>query len=143
MAKGVRRLAIIGAAGRDFHNFNTTYRDDPATEVVAFTATQIPGIAGRRYPVELAGPRYPQGIRIVPEDDLERLIRDERIDACVFANAALTSGAALTRARNTRSLTSFPSAPSSFREPTATPNSLAMAWATTGAFSSSERSSSP
>jgi predicted GTPase len=85
MAKGVRRLAIIGAAGRDFHNFNTTYRDDPATEVVAFTATQIPGIAGRRYPVELAGPRYPQGIRIVPEDDLERLIRDERIDACVFA----------------------------------------------------------
>ncbi|MHB8799175.1 MAG: cyclic 2,3-diphosphoglycerate synthase [Thermoanaerobaculia bacterium] len=85
MAKGVRRLAIIGAAGRDFHNFNTTYRDDPETEVVAFTATQIPGIAGRRYPVELAGPRYPQGIRIVPEDDLERLIRDERIDACVFA----------------------------------------------------------
>ena len=85
MAKGVRRLAIIGAAGRDFHNFNTTYRDDPATEVVAFTATQIPGIAGRRYPVELAGPRYPQGIRIVPEDDLERLIRDERIDACVFS----------------------------------------------------------
>ena len=85
MAKGVRRLAILGAAGRDFHNFNTTYRDDPSVEVVAFTATQIPGIAGRRYPVELAGPRYPQGIRIVPEDDLERLIRDERIDACVFA----------------------------------------------------------
>lgn len=85
MAKGVRRLAIIGAAGRDFHNFNTTYRDDPATEVVAFTATQIPGIAGRRYPAELAGPRYPNGIRIVPEDDLERLIRDERIDVCVFA----------------------------------------------------------
>ncbi|MHB1045684.1 MAG: cyclic 2,3-diphosphoglycerate synthase [Thermoanaerobaculia bacterium] len=85
MAKGVRRLAIIGAAGRDFHNFNTTYRDDPATEVVAFTATQIPGIAGRRYPAELAGTRYPNGIRIVPEDDLERLIRDERIDVCVFA----------------------------------------------------------
>ena len=85
MAKGVRRLAIIGAAGRDFHNFNTTYRDDPATEVVAFTATQIPGIAGRRYPAALAGPRYPNGIRIVPEDDLERLIRDERIDVCVFA----------------------------------------------------------
>jgi len=85
MVKGVRRLAIIGAAGRDFHNFNTTFRDDPSVEVVAFTATQIPGIAGRRYPVELAGPRYPQGIRIVPEDDLERLIRDERIDVCVFA----------------------------------------------------------
>lgn len=85
MAKGVRRLAIIGAAGRDFHNFNTTYRNDPSVEVVAFTATQIPGIAGRRYPVELTGPLYPQGIRIVPEDDLERLIRDERIDACVFS----------------------------------------------------------
>jgi predicted GTPase len=85
MVKGVRRLAILGAAGRDFHNFNTTYRDDPTVEIVAFTATQIPGIAGRRYPAELAGPRYPNGIRIVPEDDLERLIRNERIDICVFA----------------------------------------------------------
>ncbi|HYN42668.1 MAG TPA: cyclic 2,3-diphosphoglycerate synthase [Thermoanaerobaculia bacterium] len=85
MVKGVRRLAILGAAGRDFHNFNTTYRDDPSVEIVAFTATQIPGIAGRRYPAELAGPRYPNGIRIVPEDDLERLIRNERIDICVFA----------------------------------------------------------
>jgi predicted GTPase len=85
MVKGVRRLAILGAAGRDFHNFNTNYRDDPTVEIVAFTATQIPGIAGRRYPAELAGPRYPNGIRIVPEDDLERLIRNERIDICVFA----------------------------------------------------------
>ena len=85
MVKGVRRLAILGAAGRDFHNFNTTYRDDPSVEIVAFTATQIPGIAGRRYPAELAGPRYPNGIRIVPEDDLERLIRNERVDICVFA----------------------------------------------------------
>src|SRR5512140_213205 len=85
MVKGVRRLAILGAAGRDFHNFNTTYRDDPSVEIVAFTATQIPGIAGRRYPAELAGPRYPNGIRIVPEDDLERLIRNERIDICVFS----------------------------------------------------------
>ena len=50
------RVLILGAAGRDFHNFNTVYRDDPATEVVAFTAAQIPGIAGRRYPSELAGP---------------------------------------------------------------------------------------
>ena len=80
MVKGVRRLAILGAAGRDFHNFNTTYRDDPSVEIIAFTATQIPGIAGRRYPAELAGPRYPNGIRIIPEDDLERLIRNERID---------------------------------------------------------------
>ena len=85
MVKGVRRLAILGAAGRDFHNFNTTYRDDPSVEIVAFTATQIPGIAGRRYPAELAGPRYPNGIRIVPEDDLERLIRNERVDICVFS----------------------------------------------------------
>jgi predicted GTPase len=54
-------VLILGAAGRDFHNFNVVYRDDPATEVVAFTAAQIPGIAGRRYPPQLAGPRYPAG----------------------------------------------------------------------------------
>jgi predicted GTPase len=54
----MRRIVIMGAAGRDFHNFNVVYRDDPQTEVVAFTATQIPFIADRRYPAELAGPRY-------------------------------------------------------------------------------------
>jgi predicted GTPase len=80
-----RRIVIMGAAGRDFHNFNVVYRDDPETEVVAFTATQIPGIAGRRYPPELAGPRYAEGIRILPEDALEDLIRDERVDTVVFA----------------------------------------------------------
>ena len=66
------RVVILGAAGRDFHNFNVVYRDDPAVEVVAFTAAQIPGIANRRYPAALAGKRYPQGIPIVAEADLEK-----------------------------------------------------------------------
>jgi predicted GTPase len=69
-----RKVIVIGAAGRDFHNFNTRYRDDESTEVVAFTATQIPGIEGRRYPAELAGPLYPDGIPIHVEDDLPQLI---------------------------------------------------------------------
>ena len=76
MAK--RRVLIMGAAGRDFHNFNTVYRDDPGTEVVAFTATQIPFINDRRYPAELAGPQYPDGIQIHDESELVRLIHDER-----------------------------------------------------------------
>jgi predicted GTPase len=75
----------MGAAGRDFHNFNVVFRDDPASEVVAFTATQIPNIDGRRYPPELAGPRYPRGIEIHPESDLPRLIRDLKADQVVFA----------------------------------------------------------
>jgi predicted GTPase len=79
------RVVILGAAGRDFHDFNTVFRDDPFSRVIAFTATQIPGIAGRRYPASLAGPLYPAGIPIVSEEDLERLIRDERVDACVFS----------------------------------------------------------
>ena len=77
MASNENRILILGAAGRDFHNFNTVYRDDPSARVVAFTATQIPGIAGRRYPAVLAGPRYPQGIPIVAEEELSRLIREE------------------------------------------------------------------
>src|SRR3989337_4546566 len=76
---------IMGAAGRDFQNLNVCYRDDPETEVVAFTATQIPGIAGRRYPAELAGDRYPEGIPILPEEDLEEVIRRMRADTVVFA----------------------------------------------------------
>ena len=80
-----RRVVILGAAGRDFHNFNVAYRDAADYHVVAFTAAQIPGISGRRYPPALAGPRYPDGIAIVPEDDLERLIREERVDKVVFA----------------------------------------------------------
>jgi predicted GTPase len=79
------RAAILGAAGRDFHNFNTCFRDNPDFEVVAFTATQIPGIAGRRYPPELSGPRYPEGIRIYDEQILDRLIRDKKIDQCFFS----------------------------------------------------------
>jgi predicted GTPase len=75
----------MGAAGRDFHNFNTVYRDDPGSEVIAFTATQIPKIAGRRYPVSLAGPRYPEGIPIVEEGQLETLCREQRIDQVVFS----------------------------------------------------------
>ena len=80
-----RRVIILGAAGRDFHNFNVVYRDDTAVEVVAFTATQIPGIAGRRYPPELAGPLYPNGIPVAVEGDLDALCRDEGIDEVVFA----------------------------------------------------------
>ena len=63
------RTLIVGAAGRDFHNFNVVYREDPAVEVVAFTAAQIPGIGGRRYPSSLAGPLYPEGIPVVEERD--------------------------------------------------------------------------
>ena len=80
-----RRVVIMGAAGRDFHNFNVVYRDDPETEVVAFTATQIPFIEKRRYPPELAGERYPDGIPIYLEDSLSTLIRDLRADQVVFA----------------------------------------------------------
>ena len=80
-----RRIAIMGAAGRDFHNFNVVYRDDPEAEVVAFTATQIPFIDDRRYPPQLAGPRYPDGIEIFPEEMLPTLIRDREIDDVVFA----------------------------------------------------------
>jgi predicted GTPase len=81
----MRRVIIMGAAGRDFHNFNVVYREDAATEVVAFTAAQIPNIAGRRYPSELAGPRYPSGVAIHPEGELERLVAELEVDEVVFA----------------------------------------------------------
>ncbi|MEW6074283.1 MAG: cyclic 2,3-diphosphoglycerate synthase [Planctomycetota bacterium] len=80
-----KRVVIIGAAGRDFHNFLTTFRDDASVEVVAFTAAQIPGIDDRGFPASLAGPRYPRGIPIHPEEDLEDLIATQDIDECVFA----------------------------------------------------------
>ena len=70
----VERVLILGAAGRDFHCFNTYFRDNPHYEVIAFTATQIPGIADRRYPPALSGSRYADGIPIYPEDHLETLI---------------------------------------------------------------------
>jgi predicted GTPase len=80
-----RRVLIMGAAGRDFHNYNVVYRDDPDTEVVAFTATQIPFIGDRRYPPELAGPRYPDGIQVYDEDQLPRLITELEVDDVVFS----------------------------------------------------------
>ena len=79
------KVVIMGAAGRDFHDFNVIYRDDPDSEVVAFTATQIPGIDDRRYPPELAGELYPEGIPIVPEDELEDLIGRFDVDIVVFS----------------------------------------------------------
>ncbi len=80
-----QRVLIMGAAGRDFHNFNCAFRQNPAYEVVAFTATQIPNIEGRTYPPELAGELYPQGIPIYPEAELERLIRELKVDQVIFA----------------------------------------------------------
>ena len=79
------RTVIMGAAGRDFHNFNVVYREDPSYDVVAFTAAQIPNIDGRRYPASLAGPLYPDGIPIHPESELESLIQAHRIREVVFA----------------------------------------------------------
>jgi predicted GTPase len=84
------RVVILGAAGRDFHNFNMVYRDDPRFEVVAFTASQIPDIAGRRYPAALAGPHYPQGIPIVEEQSLAGLLRDRNTQQVVFAYSDVT-----------------------------------------------------
>jgi len=80
-----KRVIIMGAAGRDFHNFNVAFRDTPEVEVVAFTATQIPNIAGRKYPPELAGSRYPNGIPIYPESELNDLIRRTQADEVIFA----------------------------------------------------------
>ncbi|HJW76774.1 MAG TPA: cyclic 2,3-diphosphoglycerate synthase [Thermoleophilia bacterium] len=82
---GRTRVIIMGAAGRDFHNFNTYFRDDEDYEVVAFTATQVPHIDERRYPALLAGRLYPGGIPICPEDDLSALIREYDVDQVVFA----------------------------------------------------------
>jgi predicted GTPase len=86
----LRRVVIVGAGGRDFHNFNTVFRDDPTTEVVAFTAAQIPGIADRRYPASLAGPGYPDGIAIVAEDGLAELVRGSGVDEVVLAYSDLS-----------------------------------------------------
>jgi len=80
-----KRVIIMGAAGRDFHNFNTYYRGNEDHEVVAFTATQIPDIGGRRYPAELAGDLYPEGIPIYAEEELPKLIKDLKVDDCVFS----------------------------------------------------------
>ncbi len=80
-----KKVIIIGAAGRDFHNFNTFFRNNPDYEVVAFTAAQIPDIEGRKYPVELAGNLYPEGIPVYLQEELTRLIITYSIDICVFS----------------------------------------------------------
>jgi predicted GTPase len=81
----MRNVLILGAAGRDFHNFNVVFRNQPEFQVIGFTAAQIPGIANRRYPAELAGKLYPHGIPIFEENDLEDLIANHRVDTVVFA----------------------------------------------------------
>ena len=83
------KVIIMGAAGRDFHNFNVYFRDNSNYEVVAFTATQIPDIAGRKYPAELSGPLYPEGIPIYPEEELPDLIRGKQIDQVILAYSDL------------------------------------------------------
>ncbi len=85
-----KKVIIMGAAGRDFHNFNMCYRDNPDYEVVAFTAAQIPDIDGRRYPAELAGSLYPQGIPIEAESKLAELVEQHGVDDCVFAYSDLS-----------------------------------------------------
>jgi predicted GTPase len=89
MEGGSRRVLILGAAGRDFHDFNTVFRDDERYEVVGFTATQIPHIEERRYPPELAGPRYPQGIPIHPESELEDLVKTLGVHQVVLSYSDL------------------------------------------------------
>ncbi|MBI4214811.1 GTPase, partial [archaeon] len=84
-----RQVIIAGAAGRDFHNFNVYFRRNPFYEVVAFTAAQIPGIAGRRYPARLAGKLYPKGVPIFPEEKLEALIRRFGVEQVVLAYSDL------------------------------------------------------
>jgi len=85
----VRKTIVMGAGGRDFHNFNVVYRDDPYMEVVAFTATQIPGIADRVYPPSLAGARYPLGIPIRPEEELTQLIHEHGVDEVILSYSDL------------------------------------------------------
>ncbi|HUZ15336.1 MAG TPA: cyclic 2,3-diphosphoglycerate synthase [Gaiellaceae bacterium] len=85
----MHKVVIMGAGGRDFHNFNTVFRDDPETRVVAFTATQIPGIADRTYPPVLAGPLYPDGIPIRPEAELAELVREHHVDEVILAYSDL------------------------------------------------------
>ncbi|HBY57203.1 MAG TPA: GTPase [Candidatus Atribacteria bacterium] len=84
------KVLIMGAAGRDFHNFNVYFRNNSGYEVVAFTATQIPDIAGRKYPAELSGSLYPEGIPIYPEEELPALIREKQIDQVILAYSDLS-----------------------------------------------------
>ncbi len=92
------RTLIMGAAGRDFHNFNVYFRDNPDYQVVAFTATQIPNIEGRLYPAELAGSLYPAGIPIYPESELVKLIKEHQIDQVIFAYSDVSHETVMHRA---------------------------------------------
>jgi len=87
---GKKKVLVLGAAGRDFHNFNTFFRDNEEYEVVAFTATQIPDISGRKYPAELAGALYPEGIPIYDENELEKIIKENDVDVGVLAYSDLS-----------------------------------------------------
>jgi predicted GTPase len=88
MVEPIRTL-IMGAAGRDFHNFNVYFRNNPEYEVVAFTATQIPGIEGRTYPPSLSGPKYPSGIPILPESELQKIIKEKNVKLAILAYSDL------------------------------------------------------
>ena len=92
------RVVIMGAAGRDFHNFNVYFRDNPAYQVVAFTATQIPNIEGRTYPAALAGSLYPNGIPIYPESALPKLIKEQQVDQVIFAYSDISHETVMHRA---------------------------------------------
>ena len=94
-----RRIVILGAAGRDFHDFNVVYRDDPGCEVVAFTAAQIPHIDERRYPASLAGPLYPLGIPVLPEGELERIVREHGVVQVAFAYSDVSHADVMTLAQ--------------------------------------------
>jgi predicted GTPase len=98
------RIIIMGAAGRDFHNFNVLYRNNRQIEVAAFSATQIPDIEGRMYPSNLAGDLYPKGVPIIAEEDLEVFIREKKIDACVFSYSDVSYTAVMQKAALVNSL---------------------------------------
>jgi len=98
------RIIIMGAAGRDFHNFNTLYRNNPKVEVVAFTATQIPNIEGRSYPAALAGEPYKNGIPIIAEDDMKEFLAKEKIDTAVFSYSDVSYDYVMGRAARVNSL---------------------------------------
>ncbi len=93
-----KRVIIMGAAGRDFHNFNVTFRENPGYRVVAFTATQIPDIEGRLYPAALAGNLYPEGVPIYPEEELVSLIKKEQVDEVIFAYSDVTHSEVMSKA---------------------------------------------
>ncbi len=99
-----KRIVILGAAGRDFHNFNTVFKDNQEYDVVAFTATQIPNIAGRKYPSQLAGKLYPKGIPIFPESQLPQLIKDNGVEQAIFSYSDVSFNYVMAKASQVMSL---------------------------------------